>query len=50
MFNAQSELIDTQEQSVNGNERNVTAKEHKILLIPFADTIVDPRTENSDEG
>lgn len=45
MFDAQSELIDTQEQSMNWNKRNVTAEQNEILLVPFSNTIVNPRTE-----
>lgn len=42
MLNAQSKLIDTQEQSVDRDEGDVAAEQHKILLVAFANAVVNP--------
>lgn len=44
MFDAQSELVDTQEQGVDGHQRDVAAEEYEILLVFLPDTVVDPGT------
>ena len=38
------EVVDPYEEAVVGYQANVESEQHKELLVPFSDTVVDPGT------